>query len=142
MRSFFWLLFVLIAIAVLVGIADVVQTALQPLAPASFQTIGTISTTFPQDVSVPTAYDQSAAQIPFQYLVSYTTSGFSPSSLSIHAGETVRFVNTTAGQIVLVSPDDQTYALSRGAYWEFTAGNAGSYTFHVGNANITVIAVQ
>src|SRR5580658_8206279 len=58
-------------------------------------------TTLPTSIPMPTPQDEVSAQQPFQYLVSYTVSGFHPTSLSIQEGQTVRFTNNSSDTITI-----------------------------------------
>ncbi len=87
---------------------------------------------------------------PFEALVSYTESGFSPASVTIKRGQTVRFVNNAgretwpasafhpthgvypekSGSDCLGSSFDACRGLKPGEFWEFTFNTVGSWKYH------------
>lgn len=80
----------------------------------------------------------------FAALVSYTDSGFEPSSVSVHAGDTVRFVNNAQTPLVLeMNTDGDTHTLPPGEYVEITFDQAGLQTVNdKGTAATCSISVQ
>lgn len=93
-----------------------------------------------QKAPTPTAADYTAAQQSFQYVVSYTSSGFRPSALSIKVGQTVRFTNLTANAVVIKDAGTSSPSLAQNMYWQYTASKAGTSTFTAGGSSITITA--
>lgn len=72
--------------------------------------------------------------------VTYTTAGFSPSTITIKKGDTVKFINNTSSGIKpasnphpvhtdypeFVSPDD----IAQGGSWSFTFTKVGTWGYH------------
>jgi plastocyanin len=97
----------------------------------------------------PSAYalQQLKAHPTFQSLVSYTDSGFSPSVLSVKAGDTVRFTNNSSQQLWIAaigtgtaaiypgtsdcggSTFDSCQPLQPGEFWQFAFTEPGTYDF-------------
>ncbi|MEK7093446.1 MAG: hypothetical protein AAB927_03080 [Patescibacteria group bacterium] len=75
-------------------------------------------TAFPADAPAPTPQDYVAEQKGFQYLVSYTSNGFNPSTLSVKKDETVRFTNNSDNPLRLALESAQVASLNRGEYYE------------------------
>ena len=89
-------------------------------------------------------------------IVTLTDSGFSPATITVDAGETVRFVNESSGGMWVGSDDhpthtdydgtstrehcadgaanngtfDQCAAVNQGEYWEYTFQRSGTFGFH------------
>ncbi len=78
---------------------------------------------------VPSAGDYVAAQNGFQYLVSYTSGGFAPGSLTVQKGETVRFTNNSSDTIQISAGGAQSPSLSHGQYWEYTFKTTGTVQY-------------
>lgn len=86
----------------------------------------------------------------FHALVEYTDEGFSPATLSIKSGETVRFINNSSQGVWIggdnhpshtIYPEktssdclgtafDTCRALQSGEFWEFTFNSVGSWGYH------------
>jgi len=92
----------------------------------------------------------------FAATVVYSNEGFSPSNVNIKAGETVRFVNTSSGNMWVGADDhpthtqydgtstkehcadgeetkgtfDQCQAVPAGAYWQYTFDKEGVWAYH------------
>ena len=72
--------------------------------------------------------------------ISYTSSGFSPSSLTVSVGDTVTFTNNSNGQMWVASNPhpihtdlsgfDSRKGVSNGETYEFTFNTAGSHSYH------------
>lgn len=77
----------------------------------------------------PTAGDYVSAQKGFQYIVSYSDTGFSPTAFSIKKGETVRFVNNASSVLNLTIGTGEARALVRGAYVQYTAEQTGGIPY-------------
>jgi plastocyanin len=78
---------------------------------------------------------------PFSAVVSYTDQGFEPSSVLIHTGETVRFINNAAALMVLSlsgAPKDT----PSGDYWQHTFTQAGDVEVGDAKGAMVVIHVQ
>lgn len=83
----------------------------------------------------------------FQYLVSYTDSGFEPATLAVQAGETVRFTNNSSQNLWVAasaeggaiypaggkncgqSAFDSCVAMQPLEFWEFTFDLSGEWSF-------------
>ena len=95
-------------------------------------------TALSKDIPAPQAQDYVPAQKGFQYLVSYTERGFTPATLSVNKGETVRFTNNSGGVLQLSLTD--TAPLSQGQYFEYTFTTSG--TVSDGGGNMVQVAVN
>jgi plastocyanin len=139
LRAYLWLIFILIAIAGFLYALYAFEIVLsRPEQPSS----ATLTSTFPQNMPAPTTADVVSAQQSFQYLVSYTVSGFHPTVLSINSGETVRFVNNSPDQITIEGTAIASSMLSQGANWQYTAASAGTLTFKAGYSTLTVTVMK
>lgn len=106
------------------------------------------SSTLPAQTAPSQAVLQQLKQNPtFQYLVSYTDNGFSPATLSVKEGDTVRFTNNSSGQLWVASIGtgtadiypgtsdcggssfDSCGPLQQGDFWQFTFSQPGTYDF-------------
>ncbi len=81
----------------------------------------------------------------FQLLISYTESGFQPAIAHVKPGNTVRFTNNSSGTLWVSAYGRNVYpressscgqsaldsckAIARGAFWEFTLKNAGTWLY-------------
>jgi len=83
----------------------------------------------------------------FQYLVSYNGTGFSPTTLTVKEGDTIRFTNNSSGQLWVASVGvgttdiypgssscggsafDSCGPLQSGGFWQFTLTKSGVYDF-------------
>ncbi len=123
----------LILLAALLIIASIVF-ALRLSFPAPAQTVEQVPSTtiaaFPADAPAPKAVDYVAAQHGFQYLVSYTDKGFTPKTLSVKKGETVRFTNNS-GSTLQLSLSGAT-PLAHGQYFEYTFASSGASIYSDG----------
>lgn len=89
---------------------------------------------------------QLAASHGFALLVSYTNSGFEPSTGKIKKGEAVRFTNNSSENLWIAASGEKLYpgvangcgssaldtckALKPGEFWEFTFDAAGTWGYH------------
>lgn len=111
----------------------------------------------------PTPADTVAAQQgqSFQLLVSYVNTGFEPQSVTIKAGETVRFTNNSTEELWVAADDsagalyphvqngcgssalDSCGPLEPGQYWQFTFTEKGTWSFtnNLDKSNGATIAV-
>lgn len=74
------------------------------------------------------------------YTITLTDSGYSPTSLTIDAGETVTFVNNSSGKMWTASASHPTHtdypafdeksAADHGQSWSFTFTKAGTWKYH------------
>ena len=99
-------------------------------------------TPFPPSAPAPTAADQVSAQQSFNYLVSYTVSGFHPTSLTMKMGETIRFTDNSPSAITIALGGVASPALQRGMYMQYTATEVGTLTFTTGDSSITVTVTK
>lgn len=117
-RYALWLGFLILLIGFLyAGFVMLGGTAAPPTTTVQ---ISPISAAFPKTAPPPTANNFVSFQHGFQYLVSYTGSGFMPPALSAKTGETVRFTNNSAGQVQISLANAMSPMLARGQYWEYT----------------------
>lgn len=84
-------------------------------------------------VPTPSAMTKSGA-----YIVSYTKSGFSPTTLIIKRGKSVRFVNNSAKAMSIMAVDqnsqiyrelNQEQSVARAEFYDFTFGIAGTWVY-------------
>lgn len=133
-RYFLWLALLVIALALLgfgfgfglLSRAPVETTS----APAGF----------PAEAPAPKPQDYVAAQKGFQYLVSYSDSGFHPVTLSVKRGETVRISNNSRMPVQLSLSGSKIASFGRAEYFEYLFTEAGSFTFSDGTNVIVVDA--
>ncbi|MCI0563075.1 MAG: hypothetical protein MN733_31745, partial [Nitrososphaera sp.] len=99
----------------------------------------------------------------FQYFVAYTDTGFHPSTLSIHKGETIRWTNNSSHDMWIVDAENPTSvtcdttlqtqsnqpfntckALKPGDFWEHTFASAGTiqYMNKMKASNTGVVTTQ
>lgn len=129
-----------IVLAIGIFLLDLLQGESEPLSP------GPIAA-----VEIPPYTEETAqllaASTGFQYLVSYTGSGFEPADLRIKKGETVRFTNNSSGSMWIAargsdtariypgagecgqSAFDMCKSVGSGEFWEFTFDKAGEWGF-------------
>ena len=103
----------------------------EALAPTNGEVTSQTSTSPPADTSTP---------VPSTKTVTYTTSGFSPGSLTIKTGDTVVFKNNSAADFWPASGPHPTHtnypefdakkAISAGASYSFTFTKTGSWKYH------------
>jgi plastocyanin len=98
-------------------------------------------TPFPPSAPVPTAADQVSAQQSFQYIVSYTVSGFHPTSLTMKTGETIRFSNNTSDPLSIGGAASSP-AIPHGGYWQYTASQTGTDVFTAAGSSIEVTVTK
>jgi plastocyanin len=96
----------------------------------------------------------------FQFLVSYTDSGFEPLVTTVEAGDTVRFTNNSTGSMWIAATGTTLYplvrngcgssaldscvALAPGQSWQFTFNQKGTWQFYnnLNKANVGTINVE
>jgi hypothetical protein len=133
LRAYIWLLVILLVVgAIVYGLYNFFGTR-QVSTQTTIQQNG-----FPAHAPTPTAADQVAAQQPFQYLISYTVSGFHPTTLSAKVGQTIRIIDNAPQQIVIQAPSGSSPTLSQNMYWQYTAAAAGTETFTASNSKLTL----
>src|SRR6185312_8803915 len=93
----------LIALILILGVMIVISVHAHPAAtqaPINTQ-LDANGVLIPPPQPPPTPSDEINApdSHPFQHLVSYTNTGFAPSSLTITVGDTVRFTNNSTGEL-------------------------------------------
>lgn len=133
LRAYLWLILVLLLFGIVFFFFVKVPTSQTP---AVSMTTGTTAP------PAPTASDYVSAQQSFQYLVSYTVSGFHPTTLAVKTGQTIRFTNNSPDQISIQGPGGRSSLLSQSAYWQYTATSTGSQVFKAGNSAITVAVTK
>lgn len=111
-------------------------------APAPSQEYPPTAQQTPQPVSPPTSQPSNLNQPTenVQNIVTYTDSGFSPSTLTIKKGDTVTFKNTASGGMWVASKPhpmhtdypafDAKRKIAPGETYEFTFTNTGSWGYH------------
>ena len=146
-----WALVILLALAcayLLATRAGVLEQISQP-APASGEV--TFGDEIREGVAPVPALSQElseslAQSTGFQALVSFTDDGFEPGSLTVQAGDTVRFTNNSSGNLLVRATDaadapcepgsfDSCKALEPQEFWEYTFPTAG--TWHYSNESGT-----
>jgi len=113
-----------------------------PAASPAMSTQATVESLVIPNAPMPADTDHVAAQKGFQYLVSYTDTGFSPGELSVKKGETVRFTNNASASIRLMMASESPQVIARGAYVEYTADTAGSFSYSDGTIVGTLTVTQ
>jgi len=104
----------------------------------------------------PAAMDEAAGDEPFAALVTLTDEGFTPETVTVSRGETVRFVNQSARGMWVGSDDhpthteydgtttrehcadgvnttgtfDQCASAPAGSFWEYTFEKSGTFGYH------------
>ena len=102
-------------------------------------------TPIPRPTYTPEVQAQVAASKGFQDLVSYTDTGFQPSSLAISKGETIRFTNNSHSDLWVAATGqspypskgnscagsdlDSCHVIHSGEFWEFTFDVVGTWSF-------------
>ncbi|OHA22597.1 MAG: hypothetical protein A3H57_01975 [Candidatus Taylorbacteria bacterium RIFCSPLOWO2_02_FULL_43_11] len=67
--------------------------------------------------------------------INFTDAGFTPISMQVKLGQTIRFMNL-GGKLMWIVPDSnypefaQANPVSRGEYWDFTFNKAGTWRYH------------
>jgi plastocyanin len=102
--------------------------------------VATESNTETQSVQGTSTENTSVAPAPKTVTVSLTNSGFSPASITINAGDTVKFVNNSAGRMWVASNPhpahtdypgfDEKSAAGNGESYNFTFDRAGTWGYH------------
>jgi len=118
----------------------------------------------------PAPAEETSGDEPFAALITYTDDGFSPASVTVNRGETVRFVNQSARGMWVGSDDhpthtqydgtstrehcadgtnttgtfDQCRAAATGESWEYAFEKSGTFGFHnhMGASNTGTVIVQ
>ena len=93
--------------------------------------------------TTPTPSDTSASKPEMTaegyYVIRYTASGFSPASLTVTKGDSVRFINDGNDAMSIAPADtvnqpyatfDQTKSIGKGGTYNYTFTSAGSYTYY------------
>jgi|TARA_Y100000310_G_scaffold345866_1_gene471937 plastocyanin len=93
-----------------------------------------------EEVSDTTADEGNAPTEPQTVTVTYTSDGFSPKTVTINAGDTVRFVNESSGGMWMASNNHPTHTIlpsfdhkksvGNGETYEFTFTETGSWGYH------------
>ena len=140
MRAYTALVFILI---VLVGVFYAIYS-LGFIGGVSQAPVQQTTTHFPPTAPIPTAADLVTAQQSFNYLVSYTVSGFHPTTLKMKTGETIRFTDNSPNQITIAGTGDASSTLQQGMYWQYIVKvtNPGIVTFTAGNSRLTVTVTK
>ena len=137
-RYLLWLGLLAVLVAILLAAGLSLSSALLRPAPAApaLAPVG-----FPADAPAPTPQDYVTAQKGFQYLVSYTESGFAPVALSVKKGETIRFTNNSGNPLRLSLENAQVTSLNHAEYYEYTFANAGTFAYS-DSTNVITITVE
>ena len=136
---YLWLLGIVIAIGIVVYVAW--RAISYPPAPISQQaeqhtstTTGIAPSPFPTVLPQPTASDYVSAEQNFQYLVSYTDNGFTPATLAVNKGETIRWTNNSSSLLTLALPNTTSEMIGRGAYYQYTFDTVGTFSYAAGSS--------
>ncbi|MFA7309567.1 MAG: hypothetical protein WC050_01545 [Candidatus Paceibacterota bacterium] len=135
----------LIVLAALLAVVAIVYTIWRVAAPVPSveQAPFTVQQAFPKNAPPPMPKDYVTAQNGFQYLVSYTDSGFIPAQFSIKNAETVRFTNNSGTTLRLFIANTPLVSLGRGAYFEYTFTKTGVATFSDGTlAHLGTVTIK
>jgi|GEM_PF-3743899 plastocyanin len=98
---------------------------------------------FPPSAPAATEADLVTAQQSFNYLVSYTVSGFHPTTLTMKAGQTVRFTDNSPDPITIAGAGTSSPVLEQSMYWQYAATKTGTLTFTGNNqSGITVTVTK
>ena len=127
-----YLIIGLILVLIIAGLVFIKQRGgNEALAPTNGEVTSQTSTSPPADTSTP---------VPSTKTVTYTTSGFSPGSLTIKTGDTVVFKNNSAADFWPASGPHPTHtnypefdakkAISAGVSYSFTFTRTGSWKYH------------
>lgn len=153
-----------VAVVLLLAFAWYAFSAKQAAAPAE------TATTTSESLSPQTDEEQPVADPVFAALVTLTDSGFSPASVTVQAGDTVRFVNQSSRGMWVATDEhpthteydgtstrehcidglntngsfDQCQQAQAGSFWEYTFEKRGTFGFHnhVGASNTGTIVVE
>lgn len=156
-------------VLVLIGIIGIGWLAFGNRADAPAVTETATTTDMTRNVSDPSMAEGEDGGPAFA-VVTLTDSGFTPSTLTVNAGETVRFINESSRGMWVGSDDhpththydgtstrehcangmatndtfDQCTAVNRGDYWDYTFERAGSFGYHnhVGASQTGTIVVR
>lgn len=74
----------------------------------------------------------------YQYLVVYTSKGFSPATLQVNAGETVQFVNNTSLSLRVAAVDTSINAPNRELDQVKSVGKGGTYDFTFNQKGVVI----
>jgi plastocyanin len=108
-----------------------------PTSGTKTSTTGTKVTPTTSNPSNPTVSPTTAKT---DYTIRLTNSGFTPQTLNIYAGKSVRFINESSGSMYIASsrsPNsndltefNQGRSVGKGGYYDFTFGRAGLYVYY------------
>ncbi len=82
---------------------------------------------FPTVLPQPTANDYVSAEHNFQYLISYTNNGFTPVTLAVKKGETIRWINNSSGLLTPALSSTTSQTIAPGAYYQYTFDSTGTF---------------
>ena len=131
-----------IVLLVVLILAYFVWRIVFPAPSPTMSTQATMQEAIIPNAPTPAAADHVAAQKDFQYLVSYTDAGFSPATLRMKKGETVRFTNNASAALKLTIAAEASQTIAHGAYVQFTASTVGNVVYTDGTASGTLIVTQ
>lgn len=124
-RYLLWLVLLVIALVVIAFVFGQNLILSVPVASAPDPS----ASGFPIDAPEPVASDYVDNQHGFQYLVLYTESGFSPETLIISSGETVRFTNGSSRELTLSLTGERPEILGHASYFEYVFPTPGDYVY-------------
>ena len=122
-RYLLWLVLLVVALALVAGLALFITPAPTP------SSTTTMRTPPPAPQLTPERTINAIGTTQFSALISYTDQGFEPKVATLRNGDTVRFVNNSTGAMSLSltgAPSD----LPPGEYWEMTLETAGDIAFY------------
>ena len=145
-----WMRYVwrLVALGVLATIAVLISMS-APSVNTNPSTSASAPLGFPADTPAPKAADIVTAQKRFNALVSFTEKGFEPSTITIHAGQTIRFSNNAAADLRLASAGSDLFLRASSVaprnYVEITFGRNGQFQYSdttTGRSGTIIVLMQ
>lgn len=137
-KGFYWLAAIVVVGLIFAGLSLNKET------PATTDSVGETESTQPKEDSPPEAANEATeeptAPKPATHEVSYNGSSFSSSNLTINAGDTVRFTNSSSSLMWVASDPHPTHTnfasfdsnqgVGQGQTYNFTFAKAGTFGFH------------
>ncbi|HWH16666.1 MAG TPA: hypothetical protein VNU25_03725 [Candidatus Paceibacterota bacterium] len=159
-----------IAVVVIVALALIWFFSGMNRAAAPTESSATTDTATSSEPVAPAPVETDKGTLPAATVVTLTDAGFSPASVTVSAGQTVRFVNDSSRSMWIGADEhpthteydgtstrehcvegaavggafDQCQAVPRGASWEFTFTKAGTFGFHnhTGASSVGTVIVR
>lgn len=139
LRHLIWLVGLVALLAAISYVADLPGLVRKAMSPESADAIR--AGTAPRPTFTEETRQQVEASTGFQALVSYTDTGFEPSSVSVHAGDTVRFSNNSSHSLSL-SVDGVTKTVASRRFYESRFTTPGEFTYTSAAGESGVVEVQ